>query len=712
MCSSDLFARLGGTIRIDATVRDFERHDTQTVSAEAASDDDLLGAVHDLAEQVRNSLALSRSGRRELAREAFVPSSESIAALRYYNEGLALLRRGNNLEAVASLERATEEDGGFALAYSRLSDAYARLGREQKALDTARRAADLADGLPVAERSQIVARRAMLEGDDEVALDAYQNLLRIHPNDPELHYDLAILYEQTGDFELARQHLETAIAVDPGNATAQLAMGRVLIKSGSPQDALAPLNQALSLAIQADDAEAKANTLQALGIAYKFLGQTDEALDNYRESLAIKRDIGDRRGTAASLSEIAFLQAQAGDTDAARASYEEAIDIRREIGDDRGLALLLLRLGGLELDLGRVDEALRRSREALRLQMEIGDEVLQASTLTTIGTIYDLRGEYSESLLYYERALEIRDRLGNPVDVADALHNLAETQITLGNYDQAQDYALKALESRRQAADELGAALETFTLGRVYAATGRYGAARDAMREALETFERLDGGDEWYPEVLAGSAEVSVLLGRFDEAGRVFDRAETLATERGDSLVLAAIALGRGMRDELMGDGAAARRAYAEAETVAATTKDPRFVVRAEAGSARALVLTGRASEAAPALRAVIDDARSRGFKDVEAESLLALATALSSAGDATTQDAAREALRAAEDLGARCLVARSHWQLARVLASDGDTEGARRNRTAAKAALDEILAEAGDEPILERADLGPIADG
>ncbi|MGD8441412.1 MAG: tetratricopeptide repeat protein, partial [Holophagae bacterium] len=703
------FARLGDTIRIDATVRDFERHDTRTVSVEADSENALLGAVHDLAEQVRDSLALSRSGRRELAREAFVPSSDSIAALRYYNEGLALLRRGNNLEAVASLERATEEDDGFALAYSRLSDAYARLGREQKALDTARRAADLADGLPVAERSQIVARHAMLEGEYEVALDAYQNLLRIHPNDPELHYDLAIVYEQTGNFELARQHLETAIAADPGNATAQLAMGRVLIKSGSPQDALAPLNQALSLAIQADDAEAKANTLQALGIAYKFLGQTDEALDNYRESLAIKRDIGDRRGTAASLSEIAFLQAQAGETEAARTSYEEAIGIRREIGDDRGLALLLLRLGGLELDLGRIDDALRLSREALRLQMEIGDEVLQASTLNTIGMIYDLRGEYSESLLYYERALEIREKLGNPDDIAHALHNLAETNVALGNFKRSQDLYLRALEQRRQAADEIGAAYETFSLGRVDAATGRYGAARDAVTEALETFRRLDETHPWYPEVLAGSAEILALLGRFDEAATRFDEAAALAAETRDAIVTAEVALGRGLRAELMGDGAAAGRLYAMAEQAAETTEDLRFVVRAEAGSARALLLAGRPSEATSALQEVIEVARSRGFKTVEAESMLAWARAQRVTEDSRAEDAAREALRASEDLGARCLIAQSHWVLAQELESAGNADAAQRSRAAARAVLDEILTEAGDEPILERADLAPI---
>ncbi len=312
------FARLGDQIRVDATLRDFERHNTVTLKAEAASENELLEAVNGLAEEVRASLALSRAGRRELERQAFMPSSESISALRYYNEGLALQRQGNNLDALKSFESTVEADAEFALGHARLAQTYDALGRGQKAEEASRRAVELSDGLPDAERFMILAQNATIEGNYEAGVDAYQNLLRLHPNDPEIHLQLATLYEGDGSFDLALEHLGTTLEADPRNVTAQLARGRVLIRSGSAQDSLAPLNQALSLAIQTDNAEAKANTLQALGIAYRILGQTDDALANFQESLAIKQEIGDSRGMAASLSEIADRQDMAGDPEAAR----------------------------------------------------------------------------------------------------------------------------------------------------------------------------------------------------------------------------------------------------------------------------------------------------------------------------------------------------------------------------------------------------------
>ncbi|PWB70112.1 MAG: hypothetical protein C3F15_14235 [Holophagae bacterium] len=704
------FARLGEQIRIDATVRDFERHSTVSLKAEAASESELLAAIGSLAAEVRDSLAVSRAGRRELEQQAFLPSSESIAALRQYNEGLALLRAGNNLEAVTRFEASTQEDPTFALAHSRLAQTYDRLGRSEKASEASRRAVELAEGLPDAERYLILAQNASLAGDDEAGIDAYSNLLRMHPNDPDLHYELGVLYEGQGDFDQAREQLGVALQADPRNVTAQLALGRVLIKSGSAQDALAPLNQALSLAIQADNAEAKANTLQALGVAYKFLGRPDDALANFRESLAIKREIGDRRGAAASLSEIAALQRLAGDPDGARESYNEAIAIRRDIGDDQGLGLLLLRRGDLEAAGGNSEQALADMREALRIQIEIGDELNQASSLTSIGTIYDQRGEYSESLIYYQRALSIRDRLGNPSEIADALHNIAETYTCLGRYREAQDHYLRALEQRRIATDEAGAAYESYSLGRVYSYQGRYAGALAAVDEALEIFRRLGNTGPWYVETLAFRGSALALLGRFDEAAPVLEQALGLARGLGDDAIIAQALTFSADREFYAGRAAAAERLDRQAVEAATASGDPYLMLTARANLVRDGRAGGKAAALIPAIEGLLREAQSRGAKVVVTSCNLGWSAALLAAGKpAEAEEQARRALGGAEDMGALALVAQSHYLLAEAAAAQGRQADVARHRAEAARLLEQIRAEAGDGP-LTRADLAPIA--
>ena len=703
------FAKLGDQIRIDVTVRDFERHNTTTLKAEAANEGELLEAVKGLAGEVRASLALSGAGRRELEQQAFMPSSESIAALRHYNEGLALLREGNNLEAVTSLERSIEEDLDFALANAKLAHTYDTLGRGRKAEDASRRAVELSDGLPDAERFMILALNASIEGDYEAGIDAYQNLLRMHPNDPELHAELAAIYEGEASFDHALEHLRITLEADPRNVTAQLAQGRVLIKSGSPQDSLAPLNQGLSLAIQAGNQEAKANALQALGIAYRFLGQPDDALENYQESLAIKREIGDRRGMASSLSEIGNIQGVQGNVDGARQSYNEAIDISREIGDDYGLGVLLTKLGDLERAYANLDEAMLHTREALRIQIEIGDEVNQSQSLNTLGTIYDQRGEYSESLTYYQRALEIRQRLGNPMDIGDSLHNLAETYSFMGNYGKAQDHYLQALEQRRAGADEIGAAYESHSLGRVYVSQGRYAAALAAMEEALEIFRRREESGPWYVEALAGSGNALSLLGRFDEAESVLSGALGMARELGDDLLVAQVLGYQGARELYMSDFPSARELYSQAVAAAEAAEDPYLILAARAGEARSRLMAGEAGQT-PVLEGLVKDAQSRGARYLAARCTICLSSDLLAAGrPAEAEPKLRAALREAENMGAAPLVAQSQFLLAETQRTLGNETEAARHLAKAAEILEEIRIESGDGP-LTRSDLAPIA--
>jgi eukaryotic-like serine/threonine-protein kinase len=74
------------------------------------------------------------------------------------------------------------------------------------------------------------------------------------------------------------------VELDPKFVDGLLAFGRVEIKRGHPQDSLDRLNGALTLAIQLSNDEARANILQAIGVAYKRMNRPDEALKRYEES--------------------------------------------------------------------------------------------------------------------------------------------------------------------------------------------------------------------------------------------------------------------------------------------------------------------------------------------------------------------------------------------------------------------------------------------
>ena len=94
---------------------------------------------------------------KELKASSFQPTSHSLVALRDYNQGIGLQRDGKNLEAQKQFEAATKEDPTFALAFSRLAQTYSSLGYDNEAEQSAKKAVDLSQDLPEAEKYLISA---------------------------------------------------------------------------------------------------------------------------------------------------------------------------------------------------------------------------------------------------------------------------------------------------------------------------------------------------------------------------------------------------------------------------------------------------------------------------------------------------------------------------------------------------------------------------
>ena len=441
------YSRFGDAIRIDATLQDLDSGQSVPLNAMAANDASLLTAIGQLTDAVRESLAHGSSDMlSELKATSWKPSTSSFDALRLYNEGVRLSEQGAHQDAQKSFAAATKADGNFALAYSGLARAYSTLGYDNEAVQNSNRAMSLSDALPPYERYLISANHYRIVNDTAKAIEAYENLAKAAPNSATVEFDLGGLYEQSGDLDKARAHFAKVVALDPKFVEGQLALGRVDIKRGHAQDALAPLNTALTLAIQLNHDEVRANTLQAIGIAYKQLDRLDEALKNYQESLDIKQRLGNKRGMAGSLSEIAQVQERQGKLKEAEQSYQAALKLQREIGDKAGMSTTLINLAGLLNEtLGRPDDALPLLREALQLRRDAGNPAGEAMVLNNIGNVYLAKGDYSEAQTYFERTLELREKANvRPKDLADTLHNLGETLSKEGRYDQALAQYLRA----------------------------------------------------------------------------------------------------------------------------------------------------------------------------------------------------------------------------------------------------------------------------
>jgi tetratricopeptide (TPR) repeat protein/TolB-like protein len=703
------YVKFGNEIRIDATLQDVKRQQDVPLRVVASNQGMLMDAIGQLATSARDKLALPSDIVNELKGKSRRPSTGSFQALRYYNEGLQLARHGKHSDAVKSFEAATRDDPDFALAYSRMGQEYATLGYDDNAEQFSRRAVDLGGALPAAERYLILANHAQILNDTKKAVEAYENLLKAAPDDSQVQFDLAKLYEDTAAYDSARDLYGRVLQRDPNYVDALIAMGRVQIRRGDPQGALDYLNRALSLAIQLENDEARATTLHAIGVSYKRLNKLADALRYYRESLDIKRRIGSKGGAAASLNEIAQVQNRLGQIDAALASYGAAMELQREIGDKNGLGSALINLGVLYEGRGEYDRALNLYRESLQIQREVNNEKSQALCLNNIGNIYLFKGQYDDALTYFERALQLRDKLKVPSDTALTLHNLAETRTKLGQYGQALADYFRSIELYRSAGDQRWAAIESYSMGTLFGYQGRYGAAAKAKEEALTTFRQLGDRSFWMAEILSGYGNALSQLGRTEEAQKSFEEALTLARELKNQALVAQTLNFQGDSFFYRGDFDAARRLFDEALKGALPTKDRHLILLSRANLAKVAVKE-RPQTAAKIQTQLAREADALGLKYLSVDCSIHLVEALLAARQPV--QASREGervLAASEKAGLQALLAKSHYLLAKASEATGDSSNASRHYAEARRILEEIRKEAGTDAVIKRTDLRPI---
>jgi eukaryotic-like serine/threonine-protein kinase len=703
------YARFGDQIRIDATVRD-TKAGRSTALSESAAEKDVLGAIDRMAGDIRSSLSLSKSIIKELAGQSFKPSTTSVPALRDYNAGLQNARRGNYLEAVKGFQASANDDPNFALAYSELGGAYAHLGQDNDAQEASRKAVALSDQLPAQEKYLIQASQYQILLDYPKAIEAYENLAKVSPNNADVLFSLGQLYNHSSQYDKARDELTKVLALDPKHTSALLEIGRVEIESGNAQKGLEYLTRAQSMAIESANDEQRAEILQAMGGAYAALNKNEDAIKSYQDSLEIKRKLGLKKGMAESLQAIASSQAALGQPDQALKNYNAALDLRREIGDQAGTGDALNDLAQFYNDRGQYDQALKLFKESLQDEIDTGNETNQGLVLNNIGNTYSFKADYQNARTYYEQALQVREKVKVSGDIADTLHNLADTLGNMAQYDQALQYYERALDLRRNDGDKRGAALESSSMSALFAAQGRYGAALSSTEDAVKTIRDLQEHGYWLADVVGAYGHALAAVGRTDDAQKNLDEAMSVAQQQKDEGQVTELLGFSGDSAFYRGDYKSAAALYDQALQHASHTTDARMILLSKVNAAKIAVKEGRFQQASVSLHALSQEADNMGLKYVSTECSLYLAeAAIGMKNYAAAKTALQGVLNSSERLGLQSLAAQGHFLLGRTLELSGHAAEAQDQYKQARQIADGIEKESHADTIKKRSDLSPI---
>jgi tetratricopeptide (TPR) repeat protein len=590
-------------------------------------------------------------------------------------------RDGHYDAALATLRQATESDRTDAGAWAALADVAQAVGEDDVAIGAVSHAQRASPNTASRFAQRLAATRAVLEGDPSAAARTWRVLLARAPSDTLAELQLARAQGAAGDFDTAIATLQHLTARDAQDARAWFELGKLSILKGDARPAVDDhLLRALVLFKRGRNAYGVAEVVNALGVGYGRLGQTQEAEEQYRRAVDLRRAVGNRRGVATSLRNLANLLSQRGAFEAAAASLDEARRINVELNDRAGMAAVDNERGLLEEE----------------------------------------RGHYAASLDAFRLALQGFERAGDPHGVAQALNDIGFAHYQLGAYDDAQTYWQRAADAYRQLGDETGAIRTRENLGLLQAARGRWNDAWQSQQAALAQAKTLQMAEEAavayrnLAEVALARGDVSGALANVAQARKLFDEREDL---RGsvDARLLGV---------EAMLDGDDAPGARRELDALQADLAQASTEQRAIAGRLAAQLARGDSRAAAAALRTALPLAQASGVRALQLELELLQArvsgrdtapldaptASLGNAGlrlswiDATmtralaARDTAtvlrlyREATPWLRDNASR-VVASIHAQAARAHAIDGDDAGAREADAAARAAREQFAA-------------------
>jgi CHAT domain-containing protein len=263
-------------------------------------------------------------------------------------------------------------------------------------------------------------------------------------------------------------------------------LGNVHYQKSRFREALASLQQALTIYKKIRDRHGEANSLGNLGVAYHSLGQFQLAIDYHLQYLAIAREIRDRQGEANSLGNLGSAYQSLGQFQLAIDYHLQYLAIAREIRDRQGEANSLGNLGIAYHSLGQFQLAIDYHLQLLEIAREIGDHQGEASSLGNLGNAYYSLGQYQLAIDYHLQSLAIEREIGYRQGEAASLGSLGNAYTSLGQYQLAIDYHLQSLAIEREIGYRQGEAASLGSLGNAYTSLGQFQLAIDYHQQHLE----------------------------------------------------------------------------------------------------------------------------------------------------------------------------------------------------------------------------------
>jgi eukaryotic-like serine/threonine-protein kinase len=436
--------------------------------AQADRKEDVLNALHGAATKLRGQLGESLSMVQKYDMSLSQATTSSLDALKALSMGDAKHNLGDELGAVPNYQHAVEIDPNFAMAYARLGTIYNNLGQTQLSEQNRQKAFELRDRASEREKLYIMSHYFADSGQLDKGMTAYELYRQTYPRDSIPYNNLAVIYNQLGQFDNALENAKRSVELDPD----------MLNGYGQVASAYAGLNRI-------EEARATLNAgLQRKGSAASF--HTYLAGFDWCDGKDADMEKELQTASATPDGQLAVLQFRTG-VATARGQIRQAREFARQ-GEEaldrlhlQGRADMESQLASSEAMLGNLPEATNRSNDALRLSRTL-------PVLANVGTTFAI-------LRQDQRAIALADEIQrthpNDTIAINVTVPVIRAITALRPANSAKADPAKAIDFLNAAAVYARANAGVFYVrGLAYEHAGRYSEAQQDLQKVLDMKSR------------------------------------------------------------------------------------------------------------------------------------------------------------------------------------------------------------------------------
>ena len=214
---------------------------------EAASKEQVLRSLGGAAAKLRGKLGELLQSVLRFDAPIEQATTSSLEAFKAFSLGVEEQLRGKYLDAIPFLRRAVEIDPNFALAYARMASTYYNSRQYDLAAEASQKAFELRGRVSERERFYISAGYYdNVTGELEKYLETLELWKRTYPRNSPPHNNLALKYNELGQFEKALGEAREAIRLNPNSASGYSLLASAFVGLNRFDEASETIRQALA----------------------------------------------------------------------------------------------------------------------------------------------------------------------------------------------------------------------------------------------------------------------------------------------------------------------------------------------------------------------------------------------------------------------------------------------------------------------------------